>query len=166
MSHPVDRFEHPALAAPLFFTPCPGTQSTSIDEALLSLKAAGAKAVVTLTPNEEMDRLGVPTLGERCSAHGLAWFHLPIGDDDAPGEIFEAEWTNAWPHIQALIAAGDGVAIHCRGGSGRTGLIAARILTHQGADHALAISAVRSLRPKALQDSAQIFWLRKHALKS
>lgn len=162
MSHPVDRFEHPTLAAPLFFTPCPGTQSTSIDEALHALKAAGAKAVVSLTPNDEMERLGVPTLGERCRAHGLAWFHLPIGDDDAPGDAFEAEWTTAWPHIQSLIGAGDGVAIHCRGGSGRTGLVAARLLVNHGVDPEAAMSAVQTLRPKALRNEVQRAWLKAH----
>jgi|JI8StandDraft_2_1071088.scaffolds.fasta_scaffold05738_3 protein-tyrosine phosphatase len=162
MSHPVDRFEHPALAAPLFFTPCPGTQSTSIDDALLALKASGAKAVVTLTPHEEMERLGVPTLGERCSAHGLAWFHLPIGDDDAPGHAFEAEWSQALPHIRSLIGAGDGVAIHCRGGSGRTGLIAARILASHGAPMEEVVAAIQTLRPKALRNPAQVQWLRDH----
>ena len=48
MSHPYDLLSIPGIPGKLIFTPCPGTKDTSLEEALASLKQAGASAVITL----------------------------------------------------------------------------------------------------------------------
>lgn len=164
MTHPIDRFENPSLSAPLFFTPCPGTQSASAAEALDALQQAGARAVVTLMPSEELERHGIPDLGALCKERGLQWFHLPIGDDDAPSSVFEASWQDAAPCLFNLIDSGNAVAIHCRGGSGRTGLIAARLIAAKGEPVDRAVSAVQALRPKALRSELQVQWLKTRSI--
>jgi len=52
--------------------------------------------------------------------------------------------------VHALLRQGQKVAIHCKGGSGRTGLVAAQILLELGLDKIEAKQRVQALRPYAL----------------
>ena len=115
------------------------------------LKAAGAKALITLTPDEEMAQLHVKDLPTICKELDLLWFFCPIADDHEPGHDFAKGWQQASPMVQQLLRQGHKVAIHCKGGSGRTGLLAAQILLELGLDKTEAKSRVQSLRPYALR---------------
>lgn len=159
MSHPVDRLPWPTGPAQLLFTPCPGTQQTSVAAAVDTLKQAGAAAVISLTPSAEMARLQAESLPAACAQAGLLWCHWPIGDEQGPGEAFAQAWARDRDAVLALLQQGQSVAIHCRGGSGRTGLIAARLLMTQGISSDAATAQVQALRPKALRHPAQLAWL-------
>jgi protein-tyrosine phosphatase len=50
----------------------------------------------------------------------------------------------------SLVSRASGIAIHCRGGSGRTGFMAALILREMGVDGTQADALVKGLRPNAL----------------
>ena len=52
--------------------------------------------------------------------------------------------------MHTLLRQGEKVAIHCKGGSGRTGLVAAQILLELGLDKIEAKQRVQALRPYAL----------------
>ncbi len=151
MSHPYDLLpiDSPA-AAGLIFTPCPGTKGTSIAEALATLQQAGAAALISLNPMSELESLQVADLGAQVNANGLQWFHCPIEDDHAPLADFAAAWQEAGPRVHQLLDAGKTVAIHCKGGSGRTGLMAAQILLERGKSKDTVKSTVQALRPFAL----------------
>ncbi|MBQ1783761.1 MAG: dual specificity protein phosphatase family protein [Gammaproteobacteria bacterium] len=138
-----------ANGATLAFHPCPGKDGAA-EADLQVLLTSGAAAVVSLVNDEELAMLGVADLGERLQAAGIRWFHLPIEDDHAPDAAFEQAWLSAGPAIHALLEQGSLVTIHCRGGTGRTGLIAARLLLERGMSLADASAAVKALRPKAL----------------
>lgn len=159
MSHPVDRLPWPTGQAQLLFTPCPGTQQTSVAAAVDTLKQAGAAAVISLTPTEEMLRLQAASLPVTCQLAGVHWFHWPVADEQVPGEAFEQAWDRDLGTVLALLQQGQSVAIHCRGGSGRTGLIAARLLMTQGISSDDATAQVQTLRAKALRHPAQLAWL-------
>lgn len=148
-THPQDALRLPT-GGELIFTPCPGTQGASLEESLAQLREAGAQAVITLTPADELARLEVAALPEAVAAAGLGWFHLPLEDDAAPGRDFEQAWTAERDAILSLVSGHGSVAIHCRGGSGRTGLMAALILRAMGTDGASADAQVKGLRPRAL----------------
>ena len=151
MSHPYDVLPLDAQsAAGLIFTPCPGTKGTSIAEALATLQQAGAAAVISLNPISELQSLQVADLGAEVHAHGLQWFHCPIEDDQAPLDDFASAWQQAGPLVHQLLDAGKTVAIHCKGGSGRTGLMAAQILLERGHNKDNVKSMVQALRPFAL----------------
>ena len=81
---------------------------------------------------------------------GLAWFHLPVEDDCAPEAPFAAAFASHKADLLARLAAGQTLAIHCRGGSGRTGLMAAILLLESGYPPAEVKALVQGLRPKAL----------------
>lgn len=152
-THPHDFLDVPGRSGRLIFTPCPGSKDTSVGEALDTLKAAGAEAVITLMPSEELARNQAADLDQRCAERGLEWFHLPVADEQVPLEDFERNWTQAHGRIGELLEQGRSIAIHCKGGSGRTGLIDC------GIPREAAVAQVQALRPKAIQHPAHAGWI-------
>lgn len=159
MSHPYDILAVPGRPGRLIFTPCPGTREVGLDAALDSLQSVGAVALISLMPLGELADNGVAELPARCAARGLAWFHLPVADEQVPLDDFAAAWTPARARLAELLGAGASIAIHCKGGSGRTGLIAARLLIDGGVPRADAVALVQALRPKAIRHPAHVAWL-------
>ncbi|MBB2496605.1 cyclin-dependent kinase inhibitor 3 family protein [Aquipseudomonas ullengensis] len=159
MTHPYDQLSIPGLPGTLLFTPCPGTRETSLDAALTTLQQAGATAVITLMPHSELAANGTAQIAEHCQALNLAWFHLPVADEQVPQEDFTRAWPAASQQILDRLQAGQAIAIHCKGGSGRTGLIAARLLIAAGLPRSEAIALVQALRPKAIQHPAHRGWI-------
>ena len=147
---------HPCDALPLvdggqlIFTPCPGTKGVGLTESLAQLRQAGADAVVSMTPSDELAKLEVAALPEAVAEAGMRWFHCPVEDDAAPGPAFEQAWAANRDAVMALVSRQGGLAIHCRGGSGRTGFMAALILREMGMDGARADALIKGLRPNAL----------------
>lgn len=144
---------------------CPGKRSRSIqgfewrrDLALDidGLSGWGAAAVISLIEEREMAALGVSNLSAEITARGMEWFHLPIPDVTPPGSEFERRWLSAGPQIRALLNDGQNVFIHCKGGLGRAGTVAARLLIELGeATPDDAITRVREVRPGAIETVAQ-----------
>ena len=140
----------------LIFTPCPGTKGIALEESLSQLRQAGASAVISLTPQTEMARLQVEGLPDACHKRGLDWFHLPVEDDAAPAAEFDQGWAREREKILAILDEEGALAIHCKGGSGRTGLMAAIILLERGMGLEQVTSTVQRLRPKALRLQAHV----------
>jgi protein-tyrosine phosphatase len=149
-THPSDLLPLQQGSAAFILTPCPGTRGVDAADAVGQLQAAGATALLTLMPSSEMVSNGVSALGELCAQRGLQWFHLPIEDDHAPAAEFAAAWQAQRDAVHRLLDAGKRVAIHCKGGSGRTGLMAAQILRERGWSKDDAVAAVKAVRPNAL----------------
>lgn len=157
--HPYSVLTSEQIKGQLIFTPCPGTQDTSVAEALDTLKEAGASALLTLMPTDELTQNEVENLPGQCQQRGIEWFHLPVEDDQAPGEPFQAAWDANRERIKQLLNEGKNIAIHCKGGSGRTGLIAAQLLIECGVPFRDAVSDVQELRPRAIQHPAHINYI-------
>jgi ADP-ribosyl-[dinitrogen reductase] hydrolase len=122
---------------------------------LNAIRTWGATAVVTLVEHKELALLRVPNLGEEVSRRGMSWFHLPIVDVSVPDEIFEASWQTAGEELRSMLIGGSGVVVHCRGGLGRAGTVAARLLIELGDEPETAIAKVRRVRPGAIETYAQ-----------
>ena len=90
----------------------------------------------------------------------MEWLHLPIPDVSTPGPEFEAEWLEISGHLRSRLDAGANILIHCRGGLGRSGMIAARLLAESGVDAEEAIARVRAVRPRAIETWEQEQWAR------
>ena len=157
----------PLTIAPNFgtilFTPCPGTQTADLPTSLQQLANAGASAIITLMPAAEMQRNQVTAMPDHCAQLGLQWFHLPIEDDSVPTTEFAHAWQACHEQLHALLKSGKHLAIHCKGGTGRTGLVAAQLLLEMGIGVDEVITMVRSVRPKALQIPAQLQYIQQQA---
>ena len=120
-----------------------------------AISAWGATIVVTLVTAEEMMALRVSHLGEQVSARGMRWLHLPIPDVSTPAAEWERRWKEERGWIHSELDAGRRVLVHCKGGLGRAGLVAARILIERGEQPSAALAAVRAARPGAIETVAQ-----------
>ncbi|WP_330212579.1 cyclin-dependent kinase inhibitor 3 family protein [Pseudomonas sp. Z18(2022)] len=161
MSHPFSILAMPDGTGTLIFTPCPGTQDEPLQQALGTLKNAGARAIVSLMADTELTQNGVGELGRQVQAAGLAWFQLPIEDDEAPDAEFEAKWQKALPALSELLEANQAIAIHCKGGSGRTGLVAAKLMIDRGCSRTRAVELVQQLRPRAIQKPSHVSYIER-----
>jgi protein-tyrosine phosphatase len=130
-----------------------------------AIVAWGARALVTLVEARELAELKIADLGVEAERRGLEWLHLPIRDYGVPGPAAEARWPEVSAHLHARLAAGEDIVVHCKGGLGRAGMVAARLLTESGVDPEAAISQVRAARGEdAIETEAQAQWARRGAL--
>lgn len=111
--------------------------------------------VVTLVEQFELENLQVADLGSRVLDRHMEWFHLPIVDVSVPDHAFEKAWSTAGEALRATLRSGFNVLVHCRGGIGRAGTIAARLMVELGWDAEAAIARVRSVRPGAIETREQ-----------
>ncbi|GAA3703231.1 cyclin-dependent kinase inhibitor 3 family protein [Oceanisphaera sediminis] len=151
---------HPCWSLPvhngtLILTPCPGTQDVALSESLTQLKAQGVTALITLMSSEELAESGLPDFACAVNASHLDWFQLPIPDFGVPGADFDQAWDVCHTELLQRLHSGDTLALHCKGGSGRTGLVAAKLMLASGESPAAAISAIQALRPRAFSYPAQ-----------
>lgn len=153
----------PALGA-VGVTLCPGKkQGVSVSGAwqrdmeadIDAVQRWGAAAVVTLMPQHELQAVQADHMGAACEARGIEWHHLPIQDVDVPDAAFETAWLYSGLRLREHLRAGRNVLLHCRGGLGRSGTIAARLLVELGWTGDAAIRAVRAQRPGAIETRAQ-----------
>lgn len=126
-----------------------------------TIAAWGAKLVLTLIEPAELKELKVPLLGHEIRQRGIEWRHLPIADYSVPTKKFEDEWLTHGREIREMLRNGDDVLVHCKGGLGRAGMIAARLLAELGMDPEEAIHAVRHVRKGAIETPSQLALVRR-----
>ncbi|WP_206194376.1 protein phosphatase [Shewanella sp. SNU WT4] len=161
MTHPFDVLTL-ANGAAFIFTPCPGTKDANLRDAIASLNAAGTHAIISVLPDDEIATLGVTALGHDIVQQGLAWYQLPIEDDEAPQQPFLSGFAMVKNELLARMAAQQTLAIHCRGGSGRTGLMAAILLLESGLPWPQVQGLIQGLRPNALTLAPHLNFLKAH----
>ena len=132
-----------------------GRWDRDLDSDLGVITAWRPTVVVTLIEADEFHLLQTPRLGERIREAGLEWRHLPIRDLQAPDARFEKAWTFAGAEFRDLLVRGGRVLLHCRGGLGRTGLVASRLLAELGEDPKSALQKVRAARQGAVETEPQ-----------
>lgn len=166
----IDAVPVPATGGLIGMTFCPGKKdpysltgpwNRDLETDLRAIRKWGAQALVTLLEDYEFDFLGVSDLPEMAQKHGLRWYHLPIVDVSIPDGDFESSWQTVGAELREILRQGGRIVIHCRGGLGRTGMMAARLLVEFGVEPEAAIKAVRKARPGAIQTISQEEYVRR-----
>ena len=83
--------------------------------------------------------------------------HLPIVDLGVPKDDTLDRLNKLRPRLYEAIKSGSSIAIHCMGGLGRSGTVAAIILRDLGIPAQLAINIVRQFRPGRLRLKSKKF---------
>jgi hypothetical protein len=115
----------------------------------------GARLVLTLVEPAELEELQVPDLGHEVRRRGMDWRHLPVPDYSVPTPTFEKQWETHGEEIRALLRSRGDILVHCKGGLGRAGMIAARLLVELGMPPEQAIREVRRARKDAIETRDQ-----------
>lgn len=140
-----------------------GTWDRDLCADLDAIQASGAAAVVSLIEPEEFLSLGVERLGEEVRARHMDWFHLPIADVSIPSPAFEQAWAAIGANLRSRLRQGFDIVLHCKGGLGRAGMIAARLLAELGTEPKAAIRQVRVARPGAIETHDQLTYVQQRA---
>lgn len=112
--------------------------------ALTELRNKGIGALVSL------DEYGLPSA--LVNEQGLSYLHIPVPDFHSP----EPEQAEAFvDFVKERRNEGRPVAVHCRGGYGRTGTLIACYLISTGMTAREAIDLVRRRRPGSIETAGQ-----------
>lgn len=143
----------------------PGHQEMAqASEKMARLLGTGVRAFVDLTEDGETNWRGEPFVAYASLARSLAlergvtvsWVRRPIPDQGVPSAD---RMTAILDEIDAMLAAGRPVYVHCWGGVGRTGTVVGCWLSRHGiapGDEVLSlIQRLRSADPAAYRDSPE-----------
>jgi hypothetical protein len=103
----------------------------------------------------ELARLRLQSLPGLLASAGIALYRAPISAQQVPAADFENAWQKIGPRLRDILWQGGKVALHCRDGKERTGVVAARLLVELGCQPLDAINRVRAARPGAIESTAQ-----------
>lgn len=177
LSHPLQIAEvsAPGARGAIGITFCPGKKQRSAMSGawdrdlgldLDAIKAWGASAIITLIEPHEIRDLKVEGIDEQTGRRGMEWLHMPITDVSAPDERFAKAWRQHGARLIDRLRTGDRVLVHCKGGLGRAGTVAALMLVELGMAPDDAVRAVRQARKGAIETPAQESHVRAHAAQS
>jgi atypical dual specificity phosphatase len=120
-----------------------------VDYDLMLLAQAGITHLITLT-EQDVDQ-------DALRRFGLRNTHLSIFDRKAPST---SQMHMLLVRMQRLIDAGDALAVHCKAGLGRTGLVlAAWMIRDGGLSAETAIERLRKIQPGYVQSNEQFDFL-------
>jgi len=123
---------------------------------------AGIDVVVSLLESDEADQLGLLEESKVAEENGIRFISFPIPDRGVPASVKAA--VSLMANIAGALEEGKNVAVHCRQGVGRSGLIAAAVLATSGITPEDAIKAVSFARGLAVPETSdQRVWVQRLA---
>ena len=123
----------------------------------------GADVLVSLMEDHEYDLLAVPDLRARARDVGLEVRHFPIADESVPPAWQDDAFAALVAGIRRALDDGRRVVVHCRGGVGRSGLVAAAVATTYCDDADAAIARVRRAQRFAVETDEQEAYVQRFA---
>lgn len=117
----------------------------------------GIHAVVSLLHQYEADELQISEEERMCVNYGIRYQSFPIKDRGTPES--ERGFFDLASQLAASVKEGAAVAVHCRAGIGRSGLLAGAVLLHLGISIPDVFPALARARGLAVPDTpAQAQW--------
>ena len=122
------------------------------------------RSLVSLVEVHEFDQfISYPKFEEKIGKRNFSWFFHPLKDMTAPDEIFRERFFETESHLLENLRSGKKIAIHCKGGLGRSGTIAALLLRHLGFSAEKSIELVRKSRPGAIETEEQEIFIQSNS---
>jgi protein-tyrosine phosphatase len=131
-----------------------------LEDEISGWRAAGVDAVVSLlTPHEYKD-LQLSEESKLAQAHGIRFVSLPIEDRGVPPSWEDA--SRVIVNATEMLQQGKNVAVHCRQGIGRSGLLAAALLIKSGSTPGDALTQISGARGVSVPEtSGQMAWIQE-----
>ncbi|WP_137702627.1 dual specificity protein phosphatase family protein [Marimonas lutisalis] len=114
--------------------------------------------VLSMTTEAEFIEVGAPHFGSDIQGLASRWCHLPVQDFGTPGTEMEAKWPEVSQAVRSALNGGGRVIVHCKGGCGRSGMVALRLMVECGEDRFEALNRLRALRDCAVETKGQLQW--------
>jgi protein-tyrosine phosphatase len=112
---------------------------------------AGVQVVVSLLGPEEEQELGLSEEASLVQASGQRFINFPIEDYGVPSS--EAALHELVKRVEHLLSQGHNVGIHCRGGIGRSSLVAACLLVNSGQNVEASFEQIQKARGVPVPDT-------------
>jgi protein-tyrosine phosphatase len=158
------------MKANLFWIPGPWSGKLAIsarprggewlDDEICGWRRTGLDVMVSLLEPNEVTELGLAREGESAASNGIGFRSFPVPDRGVPSSTQDA--IALLKDIVKALDNGKTVAVHCRQGVGRSGLIAAGVLMISGLNAKTAIEVVGTARGETVPETAaQHRWLER-----
>jgi protein-tyrosine phosphatase len=136
-----------------------------LTEEIAGWNRLGVQTVVSLLESYEVRELELADEESLCQAANLRFISFPIPDRGVPSNC--ADFADLIAEIEQRLRSGESVAVHCRAGIGRSGLVGACVLSAFGVGPDLAFEMLSRARGVTVPDTdAQIAWVREYARTS
>ena len=133
-----------------------------LEDEISGWKRAQVGAVVSLLEASEVRELGLAREAALCGEQDIDFLSFPIPDRGTPLSL--AKTTSLVEGLVARLQGGTAVAVHCRAGIGRTGLVAACVLSRFGMPFDEIFGALSRARGVPMPDTqGQIDWVKGFA---
>jgi protein-tyrosine phosphatase len=124
----------------------------------------GINVVVSLLTEPENRLLGLTLEAELCRSNGLEFISFPIEDCDVP--LSSDATLRLVKKLDAVLASGKSIGFHCRGGLGRSPLIASCLLMFSGKSAEESFQMVSTARGLTVPETpGQAVWGKSFAQK-
>ncbi len=115
-----------------------------LEEEIQAWHRSGVDVVVSLLTPDEHAELNLVDEGNLCRANGIEFLSFPIIDRTVPSSM--ESFSDLMTALAGQLANGKNIAVHCRQGIGRAGLVAICLLILSGIEQEAAIARVGSAR--------------------
>ncbi len=131
-----------------------------LEDEIRGWRRAGVDVVVSMLESDEAAQLELLDESKAADANGIRFISFPIPDRGVPASVSAS--LSLIVTASGALGEGRNVAVHCRQGIGRSGLIAAGILVNSGMDPEQAIKTVSDARGLAIPEtSEQRLWVQQ-----
>lgn len=138
------------LPGSLFIMPCPSGNNLRGD--IKAYRARDVDVIVSMLASDEENMLGLSRESTECADVGIAFVSCPIVDFGLPDPTIYDVLVD---QITDRLRAGQKVAVHCRAGIGRSGMVTAGVLIALGADADTAVVQITNARGISIPDTVE-----------
>lgn len=129
-----------------------------LEDEVVGWKRAGLDLIVSLLEDDEATQLELADEDTTARSKGIRFISFPIPDRGVPASL--PDTVGLLREIAKALGEGKNVAVHCRQGVGRSGMIASGVLVVAGSGPRKAIKAVSVARGQKVPETPmQLQWI-------